>query len=566
MASTTIDALLQATTPPRTGDAAARSGDGGSAFQPALEHALAEQPHPGAGAAAGEQAAAATTSATDQRSTVGDDSQSHADEAPHDDGDRADEVDASDLSPEEAAAEDQDLTDAAEISAAAGAAATHPAAAAAQQQSTHQTAARKAAGHAIELKDAAEGSVRTARHAESGTAALTDAEDGDGDGKASAGTAKVELTSKSLGEIEPAHAVRSAEESRRRGEKNRGETKKSPPGEKPAPKTPGEKTGVAQKAGPSGDDDAGAKRSTEAPSAVKPTDLKAKSADRKDSEDGSQLDSKKPAVAPRPTTAPSTAVVAASGERSTPAPADKKELTDDIAIRPAAPNGAAAHAPSRGGASLERLSAPRGVRPAGITNDADAAGQVDRARFVGRVEGAVRAAHQRDGRVQVRLSPPELGSLRIELTMQHGALTAHVEAETASARKLLLDNLPALRERLAQQDIRVEKFDVDVQRDGGGQTRGGAPHQRGAGQPGAGRTTSDRGPPPVALSPRSDRPRQRPRRFPTRGSTCEFKTHQERRSWLRFQALIRRPARRPGRRLVRLRRSTTLTSTIFSSS
>lgn len=507
MASTTIDALLQATTPPRAGDAAARSGDGGGAFQPALEHALAEQPHPGA--AASEPAATARpSSAEEPRPAVGDESQSHADAAPQDAGDRADDVDAADQSPEKAAGEDQDDTDAVEISTAAGAGATHPVATA-QQQSTHQTAARKAAGHAIELKDAAEGSVRTARHAESGTAALTDAENADGDGKATAGTAKVDLASKSPGEIEPSHAVRSAEESRRRGEKSRGEPKKSPPGEKPAPKAPGEKTGVAQKAGPSGDgeDGAGAKRSTDAPTALKPTEPKAETADQKDNDDGGQRDAKMPAVAPRPVAATQPAVVSASGDPTMPARADKKESTEDVAIRPAAPNGAAAQAPSRGGASLERFSAPRGIRPAGITNDADAALQVDRARFVGRVEGAVRAAHQRDGRVQVRLSPPELGSLRIELTMQHGALTAHVEAETASARKLLLDNLPALRERLAQQDIRVEKFDVDVRRDGGGQAGGGGPQQRGDDQPARGphderpRPTASRAAPTIRSAP-----------------------------------------------------------------
>ena len=104
---------------------------------------------------------------------------------------------------------------------------------------------------------------------------------------------------------------------------------------------------------------------------------------------------------------------------------------------------------------------------------------VDRDRFVGRVEGAIRTAQQRDGRVQVRLSPPELGSLRIELTIEQGVLSARLEAETSAARKVLLDNLPALRERLAQQDVRVDRFDVDVRREGGGS--GGGPQDRPAG-------------------------------------------------------------------------------------
>ena len=99
------------------------------------------------------------------------------------------------------------------------------------------------------------------------------------------------------------------------------------------------------------------------------------------------------------------------------------------------------------------------------THDGESASVVDRARFVQRVEGAMRRAQEHDGRVRVRLSPPELGSLRIEMAIQNGVMTARLEAETPAARNLLLDNLPALRERLAQQDIRVERFEVDVRRD-----------------------------------------------------------------------------------------------------
>ena len=95
---------------------------------------------------------------------------------------------------------------------------------------------------------------------------------------------------------------------------------------------------------------------------------------------------------------------------------------------------------------------------------------VDRARFVQRVGGAIRSAQQRDGQIQLRLSPPELGTLRIQIVLNEGVLTAHLETETAAARAVLLDNLPALRERLAEQDIRIEKFDVDVGREGQQQT------------------------------------------------------------------------------------------------
>lgn len=124
----------------------------------------------------------------------------------------------------------------------------------------------------------------------------------------------------------------------------------------------------------------------------------------------------------------------------------------------------------RAAATLDRL-ASTALRRGDESAQADNGPQIDRPRFVQRVEGALRAAQQRDGRIQVRLAPPELGVVHIELAVQNGVMTAKLEAETAAARNALLDNLPALRERLAEQNIRVEKFDVDVRRDpqqGGG--------------------------------------------------------------------------------------------------
>ncbi len=91
---------------------------------------------------------------------------------------------------------------------------------------------------------------------------------------------------------------------------------------------------------------------------------------------------------------------------------------------------------------------------------------VDRARFVRRVGGAIQSAQSRDGKIQLQLRPSELGSLRIEITVKEGVVTARLEAETLAARTILLDNLPALRERLAEQEIRIEKFDVDVRDEG----------------------------------------------------------------------------------------------------
>ena len=90
-------------------------------------------------------------------------------------------------------------------------------------------------------------------------------------------------------------------------------------------------------------------------------------------------------------------------------------------------------------------------------------GSVDQVRFVQRVARAFQVARDRGGEVQLRLSPPELGSMRLEISVKSGVLTARLETETAAARTVLLDNLPALRDRLAEQNIKIDRFDVDVQ-------------------------------------------------------------------------------------------------------
>ena len=113
-------------------------------------------------------------------------------------------------------------------------------------------------------------------------------------------------------------------------------------------------------------------------------------------------------------------------------------------------------------------SSPPSEQPS-LATEADSQPSVDRTRFIQRVSGAFRAAQERDGQIHLRLSPPELGSLRIEIAIKQGVLTAQLETETATARNLILDNLPALRQRLAEQDISIEKFDVDVRDEGNSQ-------------------------------------------------------------------------------------------------
>ena len=97
---------------------------------------------------------------------------------------------------------------------------------------------------------------------------------------------------------------------------------------------------------------------------------------------------------------------------------------------------------------------------------------IDSPRLLSRVARAFHLAQRRGGELTLRLSPPELGSLRVELHVEDGAMTARLEAETEVARTALIEHLPVLRERLAEQGVRVERFDVDLMQQRGQETGG----------------------------------------------------------------------------------------------
>ena len=98
----------------------------------------------------------------------------------------------------------------------------------------------------------------------------------------------------------------------------------------------------------------------------------------------------------------------------------------------------------------------------GETNATESSGSPQQTRFVQRVTKAFEVAQQRGEPIRLRLHPPELGSLRLEVKVEGNVMLARIETETQSARTLLIDNLPVLRERLAEQNIRVEQFDIDL--------------------------------------------------------------------------------------------------------
>jgi flagellar hook-length control protein FliK len=80
--------------------------------------------------------------------------------------------------------------------------------------------------------------------------------------------------------------------------------------------------------------------------------------------------------------------------------------------------------------------------------------------------------------IVLRLSPENLGELKVNLTMDGQSLKVQIVAENHMVRDALLQNTDSLKESLARQNIRMESFDV---------TTGG----RGAGNPGQGQQQND---------------------------------------------------------------------------
>jgi flagellar hook-length control protein FliK len=88
-------------------------------------------------------------------------------------------------------------------------------------------------------------------------------------------------------------------------------------------------------------------------------------------------------------------------------------------------------------------------------------------------------------RVTLRLTPPELGQLHLDVVFKDGGVTAHVVADSHAVKQAIEANLDQLRQQLADQGVNVERFDVEVRHQssgsGDGESNGGRSASRGDG-------------------------------------------------------------------------------------
>jgi|694.fasta_scaffold00058_74 flagellar hook-length control protein FliK len=91
--------------------------------------------------------------------------------------------------------------------------------------------------------------------------------------------------------------------------------------------------------------------------------------------------------------------------------------------------------------------------------------QTEKLRLIQRVARSFSRIGPTGGTVQLRLHPPELGALAIQVQVEGRSMAAHLTAQSSAAREVIMESLPQLRQRLAEQGFEISQFTVDVTSD-----------------------------------------------------------------------------------------------------
>ena len=89
-------------------------------------------------------------------------------------------------------------------------------------------------------------------------------------------------------------------------------------------------------------------------------------------------------------------------------------------------------------------------------------GGEDQANVARVVRGLVNAVNQNGGSVTLRLQPPELGFVRVQLEINDGSVRAAFQAEQPAVRTLLSQQMSQLRQALQSHGLQVDRLDVQT--------------------------------------------------------------------------------------------------------
>lgn len=83
--------------------------------------------------------------------------------------------------------------------------------------------------------------------------------------------------------------------------------------------------------------------------------------------------------------------------------------------------------------------------------------------LVDKVTELMQRSHDTGQQLALEITPPDMGRVRIQVHAEGGLLTASVETQTESARQLLTERLPELRESLQQQGVTLDRIEITQQ-------------------------------------------------------------------------------------------------------
>ena len=81
---------------------------------------------------------------------------------------------------------------------------------------------------------------------------------------------------------------------------------------------------------------------------------------------------------------------------------------------------------------------------------------------LGQIRGAMSTLRSGKSELFLQLRPPELGSVRIRLTLENSILTARIVVSSENVRTIVERHLDDLRNSLAEEGVKIERFEVSV--------------------------------------------------------------------------------------------------------
>ncbi len=171
------------------------------------------------------------------------------------------------------------------------------------------------------------------------------------------------------------------------------------------------------------------------------------------------------ALAARNQSSSATPDVVASASRDSKSKNESISAVNGASASKHASNTGSIHGAHSTGTSIQRTQSGS-AEVMGQPDDPNAAttqlDQQDRVRLVQRVARSFSRLGPDGGQVSLKLHPPELGVLNVQVRMEGNTMSARLKTETPAAREAILENLPVLKERLAEQGVEIEQFQVEV--------------------------------------------------------------------------------------------------------